>query len=360
MIHRPSTASLQVTAWAFVALAAACSGKVGDDHDLGLGTKGGTAGTAASAGGTDTTGTGGVGSTGAGNNGSGATGGTQFIDPIVGMAGGSAEGGADGSMGDGTPEVCDGVDNDHNGIIDDVDAGHDGVCDCLNIGTIGRIGPWSNGGDVFASWLDARTPQGAVPLDDEVLTPELLAPLQVIVVLHVDKVAIENEGEMTPAHHTFAQDEVDAFASWVKKGGGTMTTIGYTMNEAAEVENVNRLLAPVGMGYSTTNLGVQGYVEAWTKHALTDGVKRIRTDNGVEPDGPDGETLAHDRDGHVALQVSEPSEGRVVVWGDEWITYDSEWADVKDQQVELFWLNILKWLSPPKTCQVPIPPGIVR
>jgi hypothetical protein len=48
------------------------------------------------------------------------------------------------------------------------------------------------------------------------------------------------------------------------------------------------------------------------------------------------------------------------VWGDEWITYDSEWQDVEDQQVELFWLNILKWLSPPMTCQVPIPPDIPR
>ncbi len=30
-----------------------------------------------------------------------------------------------------SPEVCDGIDNDGNGIIDDVDVGHDGVCDCL-------------------------------------------------------------------------------------------------------------------------------------------------------------------------------------------------------------------------------------
>ena len=42
------------------------------------------------------------------------------------------------------------------------------------------------------------------------------------------------------------------------------------------------------------------------------------------------------------------------------MTYDSEWANVTDEQVELFWLNILKWLSPPKTCQVPIPPGLVK
>jgi hypothetical protein len=49
----------------------------------------------------------------------------------------------------------------------------------------------------------------------------------------------------------------------------------------------------------------------------------------------------------------------VVVWDDEWLTYDSEWTDLEDQQVELFWLNILSWLSPPEACQVPIPPDLV-
>jgi hypothetical protein len=45
----------------------------------------------------------------------------------------------------GKPEVCDGVDNNGNGIVDDVDANSDGVCDCLNIATIGRSGLWGTG-----------------------------------------------------------------------------------------------------------------------------------------------------------------------------------------------------------------------
>lgn len=138
-----------------------------------------------------------------------------------------------------------------------------------------------------------------------------------------------------------------------------MTTIGYTGDEAAEVVNVNRLLAAVGMGYSATKLDLTGHIREWDEHPVTFGVTNIFTDNGVEPAGMAGTTIARGQ-GRPALQVTEAGTGRVVVWGDEWITYDSEWTDVEEQQVELLWLNILKWLSPPMTCQVPIPPEIIK
>jgi len=261
----------------------------------------------------------------------------------------------------GTSEVCDGIDNDGNGIADDVDAGGDGVCDCLNIATLGQIGPWSDGGNVFETWLNARSPLGATDLNDEVLTPELLTPFNVVVVLHVDTTSVSNGDRMAAAHHTFSDTEATAFGAWVQAGGGVMTTIGYTGDEAAEVVNVNRLLAAVGMGYSATNLDLTGHVQAWDEHPVTLGVTNIFTDNGVEPAGTAATTIARGQaDGQPALQVTQAGSGRVVVWGDEWITYDSEWADVEEQQVELFWLNILKWLSPPLTCQVPIPPEIIK
>ena len=296
-----------------------------------------------------------------GNGGSGASSNGGTAGTIV-VTGGSSAGGNTangGSGGNGTAELCDGVDNDDNGVIDDVDAGGDGVCDCLNIGTIGSIGPWSNGGNIFETWLNARTPLGAVPLGDQVLTPELLAPLQVIVVLHVATMEVSNAGRVSPAVHAYADAETAAFGAWVNNGGGVMTTIGYTNDEATEVVNVNRLLGSLGMGYSTTNRELTNFVQIWMPHPVTMGVENIFTDNGVEPEGG-GMTVATGSDNRVALQVVQAQNGRVVVWGDEWITYDSEWEDVEDQQVELFWLNILKWLSPPKTCQVPIPPDIVR
>lgn len=287
------------------------------------------------------------------SNGGGANGSGGRI--ILDVGGTSSTGGSSNQNGgDGTPEACDGIDNDSNGIIDDVDAGHDGVCDCLNIATIGHIGPWSNGGNIFKSWLNARSPLGAVELADEELTADKLKKFQIIVVLHADTTDIENNGLQAPGHHVFADGEASAFESWVRGGGGVMTTIGYTGNEGNEVVNVNKLLAPLGMGYSTSKLDLTGNVSDWVAHPVSDGITNIFTDNGVEPDGPSGMTIAHGGD-KIALQVAQADMGRVAVWGDEWVTYDSEWADVEGQQVEHFWLNLLKWLSPPTQCQVPIP-----
>ena len=89
-------------------------------------------------------------------------------------------------------------------------------------------------------------------------------------------------------------------------------------------------------------------------------VTKIRTDNGVQPAGTSATTLAKDEGGRVALQVTQADSGRVAVWGDEWITYDSEWSDTQDQQVDRLWLNLLKWLSPAKVCQVELPPVVLQ
>jgi hypothetical protein len=275
-----------------------------------------------------------------------------------GNAAGAAAPGAAASRARGAagPEVCDGLDNDGNGTIDDVDAQGDGVCDCLRIATIGEIGPWSDGGNVFRDWLDARSATAAVELGNQVLTDSLLQPFQVIVVLHAATSQLKERGRTLSAHHAFTGDEAAAFERWVRGGGGVMTTIGYTRDERAEVANVNRLLVPFGLGYSTTELGVDGYVTDWVDpHPVTDMVSNIFTENGVEPDGPSGTTLARDGDGRAVLQVAQPDRGHVIVWGDEWITYDSQWEAIEDQQVERLWLNMLKWMSPAGVCQVALP-----
>lgn len=247
------------------------------------------------------------------------------------------------------------MDDDSNGIVDDVDVNHDGVCDCLKIATIGRAGVWGTS-TLFAQWLAARGASAAVDLGDQVLTAGLLAPYEVIVILDASTVSIRMQGTNYPVSHVYSAAEATALGDWVKAGGGVMTTIGYTSQESSEVANVNTLLAFSGMAYSATLTAPNGDVTLFDPHPVTSGVLKLAIEKGWPPAAGPGQTVGWDAQNRVALRVGTSGNGRIVMWGDEWITYDAYWASRPDLDIELFWLNVIKWLTPPKQCQVPIPP----
>jgi hypothetical protein len=247
--------------------------------------------------------------------------------------------------------TCDGIDNDNNGIIDDVDIGGDGVCDCLNIATIGWRGAYTS--DIFAGWLGSRSPTGSVALGDQILNDDLLRPYQVIVVLNVET---RNTKGVSYSTHAFSADESATLARWVQAGGGLMTTTGFYDGDSGAVLRINALLQAVGVAYENVLWPVSGYITRWAAHPVTAGISKIYTLNGARPDEAFGLTpLGWDAQGDLALGVKSTGAGRIAMWADDWIIFDSQWQAVTDQQVELFWLNLLKWLSPPNQCQVPIP-----
>jgi hypothetical protein len=245
-------------------------------------------------------------------------------------------------------ELCDRRDNDDNGLVDDADVEGDGVCDCLKIASIGRPGAYGEGDIQFRTWPNAMAQNHVVSLGDVELTAERLASVDVLIVLNVSTFAdISTE----KPHHAFSDAEVKAFESWIRAGGGAFTTAGYSGDTGMEVANVNKLLAPFKLGYSPTKYGLDGIISEWTSHPVTEGVQRVYTEVGAEPDGADALTLASDATEHVALQVAKTDPAKILVWGDEWITYASQWQAESDQQVERFWVNALTWLSRENSCQ---------
>jgi hypothetical protein len=328
---------------------AASEGGIDNEGSSGSGASAGSGGgSGAGSGGSAGSGWGSGGSAGSAA-GSGGGGGSPAIDG--GGAGGSA---GSGGVPTGNETLCDDIDNDQNGVIDDVDKGKDGICDCLKIATLGLKGKWGQG-NVFANWLATRSDFGAVDLGTQVLSDALIAPYDVIVAQD-----LSTKGGVFGGLGGKGYDatEVAALQAWISGGGGLMTLAGY--EDPYSVGNVNTLLAPLGMSYGTSqilqNSGSTVPVGGWILHPATDGVSLIGVGNGYEVFGP-GSMIANQA-GYDVLQAHTVGSGRVLMWADEWITYDTEWTSNPQYQVELFWLNIIKWLSPSDICQVPIPPSI--
>ncbi len=258
-------------------------------------------------------------------------------------------------------EICDGIDNDGNGIIDDVDVGHDGVCDCLRIATLGYRGQWSTGSEVFNNWLNGKSVNGAVSLGSQTLTAGVLDQYQVIVVQDVRVGTAGQEGIGKGIGRAYSDAEVQALKAWVDQGGGLMTLVGYA--DSSEVINVNALLSPFGLSYGTTPILQKSGsstrpVTHWATYPpLTDAIVEVGVDNGYPVLGGGTVIAWEPNQGSWDLgRAVESASGHVLVWGDEWITYDSEWSGHPEYQVERFWLNALKWLTVAGNCQVPIRP----
>jgi hypothetical protein len=145
-----------------------------------------------------------------------------------------------------------------------------------------------------------------------------------------------------------------------------MTMTGYS-SPPTDNANVNILLAPFGLSYGEVQILKKGAsattvpITQFTAHPITAGVTSVGVDNGYEVSGPASPDPASNfivyatGGGYRVGEAMQVGKGHVDVWGDEWITYNSEWVNHPDYQVPLFWTNTIKWLTLAGFCQVTIP-----
>ncbi len=326
-------AGLLVLALGFVAAAACSAGGSGSDGLNGYGATG-------------------SGATGSGATGSGATGGA-VIDP---GAGGTTGGG-------GNPT-------------------------CVRIGMFGRppsYGAMQNGADntdALKNWLNAHVKTGTsvdTVTTDTPITADLLGKYDVIILQALEK----QEGG---PYWTFSSDELAAFETWVRAGGGVIALTGYGA-QAAEVNPTNQLLGFTGMSYNMDDVfgtcpdnccycaGSSIPVHGWhADHPIAANVTAVGAFHGRSIDAGGADLVASE--GTTVYGATKALDaGRVFLFFDEWVTYSSQWTEATGTggftpdasctdpnntcygrtptdgyQVPQFWYNALKWASGNAAC----------
>lgn len=265
----------------------------------------------------------------AGSGGDGAAGDAR--DRADGTGGGEPDAPAPDAPGVCTPtgaEVCDGADNDCNGKVDDHDAGADGFTDCARVAIFGISGGMTTG---FQANL-ATVGVGSTRLQNTAESAALTAPiLNAYDVIILDRLA-----------RPYEPDEATALSDWVGRGGALIVMSGYVI-APSDVDPQNQVLSVIGLALNPPL--VDGPVTTFSTHPITTGLTSLEFRGGHVVRAVDGVTGGVNTPlgtiaGATIAMAQTRGAGRVVVWGDEWVSYDTQWAT---PSVQTFWKQTLAW-----------------
>ncbi|MCY0986531.1 hypothetical protein OV203_05340 [Nannocystis sp. ILAH1] len=243
--------------------------------------------------------------------------------------------------------TCDNIDNDCDSNVDNIDAGNDGICDCLNIGILGDMG-YAPSAD-FQAWLEdqgSAVTRTKLLNNPGVVTPAFLANYDLVLIDRIER--------------ALSADEAAALEAFVKDDGrGMITLIGYNFdnqNPVPERDRANSALAPFGLAYEGAYFG-DGVIPTFDPvHPISMGISDVNFAGGIQPVDVENqgtsEVFATVQASNAGIAHQTDMEGgRVVVWGDEWITFDSDWQGYAD--VQQFWVNMVGWAKPKDFCGAP-------
>lgn len=118
-------------------------------------------------------------------------------------------------------------------------------------------------------------------------------------------------------------------------------------------------MAPFGLAYQGGYIhagGGQNVIPTFDQnHPVSMGIMDLNFAGGMEPvdNGNQGvsDIFATVPQGDAGLAHETAMGGRVIVWGDEWLTFDSDWQGYAD--VQNFWARMISWVKPQDFCASP-------
>jgi len=132
--------------------------------------------------------------------------------------------------------------------------------------------------------------------------------------------------------------ETDGLANWVANGGSAVVTAAYSDGDRALY---NSLLT--GLAVTIAGPSLDGPITQFSPHPVTQALTSLPFMGGEQVQSTSSNL------GVVATLGATPvalagtfGNGRVLVWGDDWVSYDSQWVTSLD--VQRFWANAYAWL----------------
>jgi hypothetical protein len=201
---------------------------------------------------------------------------------------------------------------------------------------------------------------------------------------------------------TYSAADAAALHDWVNnKGGAIIAMSGYFSDTAVEIQPLNQLLAPFGITYDgdttfTSNdcpnppsLCYCAYgsipFDNWNTQVpdITKNLKKVGVFMGrsIKCSGSDCQVIGQNTvdtsaQSNIVGVAKVVGSGRVFAWGDEWVTYTSQWGLTPDPQyddavkyaqcvgytpmtsytVPQFWYNVFRWVAQTTCLTIVVPP----
>jgi len=262
---------------------------------------------------------------------------------------------------------------------------------CINIGSYGKPGttgfmPGVDNTKAFETWLNDKSSASASMITTHTkLTPDFLAGFDVFILQDLEDATHSGDGPFWQ----FGADEIDALTKWVEAGGGLIALTGYSGN-TQEVVPSNALLKFSNISYNTDDVlstcgppvmdcycvGNSVPLTSWVAgNPIAANITAVGVFHGRTINAPDATTVSAMGNSKYAVSKAV-GKGKVFVFGDEWVTYTSQWGQPLPQniapgtcqgvgpdkvyQVPQFWYNAIKWVAPPNMCFDISDPAIVK
>jgi hypothetical protein len=131
-------------------------------------------------------------------------------------------------------------------------------------------------------------------------------------------------------------DEAAALASWLEAGGSMVVLSAYDI--LGDAGRVNSLLGTLGVQL-VGNL-FNGPITEFAPHPTTANLHSLVFLGGYHVQIDNAFTTIATFEGEPVGAAAIVGRGRIVVWGDDWVSRDADWGNPDHQ---LFWANVLDW-----------------